>query len=57
MKKGRSVYFLLACLERGGRRRRQISVENRIRRMKEARVRVVFCALGGRGWPVGPERW
>ena len=57
MVNGHSVYSILACLEKGGRSRRRVSVENKIRRMTEERERVVFYAQGGEGWPVGPERW
>lgn len=53
-----SVYSILACLEEGGRSRRQVRVENKIRGGGEgSKGENGALCTGGWTWPAGPERW
>lgn len=47
MVNGHGVYSIVVCLLKGGRSRRWVTVENRTRRVKGARVSMAFCALKG----------
>lgn len=53
MVNGYGVYSILACLLKGGRSRSRVTVENRTRRVKGARVSMALCALEAGGMASG----